>query len=115
MYRATARLSFGKHAGRLVSDVPTSYLQWLLANVHDLDSWIRHEAECTLRDRGDSTTPAKDAGKQSLPVVNVRAALKSWFASLCRDYHPDRTGDDGKVMAALNEANERLRKLLEVA
>jgi hypothetical protein len=31
---------------------------------------------------------------------------------LARDYHPDRTHDDGKVMAALNDAHERLRSLV---
>jgi hypothetical protein len=39
--------------------------------------------------------------------------LKRWFAQLAQDFHPDKTGDDGKVMAVLNEAYDRLRRELE--
>jgi hypothetical protein len=42
-----------------------------------------------------------------------RTIYRQWFAGLARDYHPDRTLDDGKAMAVINDAAERLRKLVE--
>jgi hypothetical protein len=48
------------------------------------------------------------------PPVELRDTIKTWFAGLARDYHPDRTHDDGKVMAALNEAHERLCLLVGI-
>jgi hypothetical protein len=47
------------------------------------------------------------------PPADWRAVYRQWFAGLARDYHPDRTLDDGKAMKVVNDAAERLRKLLE--
>jgi hypothetical protein len=45
--------------------------------------------------------------------VDLHELVKVWFAGLAFDFHPDRYGGDGREMKVLNEAHERLRKLLE--
>jgi hypothetical protein len=65
------------------------------------------------RQRQERRAPPGSAAPNGA-APDLRDRIKSWFAGLARDYHPDRTHDDGKVMAALNDAYERLRKLLGI-
>jgi hypothetical protein len=58
------------------------------------------------------------AGRQerrtySPPSTDWRPIFRQWFAGLARDYHPDRTLDDGKAMKIVNDAADRLRHLLD--
>jgi curved DNA-binding protein CbpA len=46
--------------------------------------------------------------------VDLRGLMKRWFAELSLRYHPDRGGTDAE-MRVVNDAYERLRKLLETA
>jgi hypothetical protein len=108
-------MNFGKWRGHLVRDVPSSYLKWALRECSTLDAWLRQAIEAELKSRGVEAEEAPRPGRYPPPADLLRPVIKTWFAGLARDYHPDRTGDDGKVMAALNEAHERLRKLVGIA
>ena len=46
----SAILSFGKHKGQQLSEVPTPYLLWLLDNVDWLDRYLRCAIERYLQD-----------------------------------------------------------------
>jgi len=38
------RMTFGKHKGKLITEVPTQYLEWLLLNCDDYTAeWFRKE------------------------------------------------------------------------
>jgi hypothetical protein len=47
-----ATLTFGRHRGRRVADVPRGYLKFLLG-LDDLDAWLREEVKAELRGRGE--------------------------------------------------------------
>jgi hypothetical protein len=104
------RMPWGKYRGLLLSEIPTGYLYWLLDRADAAGAGLKSSALEELRRRGCVGPSA--AANTGTAVLDIRATIKAWFAGLARDYHPDRTGDDGKVMAALNDAHERLRKLV---
>jgi hypothetical protein len=118
-------MPFGKHKNKPIRDVPTSYLHWLAIEC-DLDASLRSQVERELLGRGVnpecfSQRTNREAGKPGprrdathSPLAEMRSVFKTWFAGLARDFHPDRIGGDGREMKVLNEAAERLRKLLEV-
>jgi hypothetical protein len=110
------RLPFGKYKGRRLEDVPTGYLVWVVNHVDRLDPYLRRAIEHELDDRNPAEAGAnsneRHAGDGSLPAA-WSGIITTWYRQLVRDYHPDR-GGSVEVMAALNEANDRLRKLLGV-
>ncbi|MCI0184934.1 putative quorum-sensing-regulated virulence factor [Sulfoacidibacillus ferrooxidans] len=44
-------MPFGKYVGVPISDVPMDYLQWMLKNMHDMDSDLRGSVEKTIEQR----------------------------------------------------------------
>jgi hypothetical protein len=117
-------MPFGKHRGKLLGDVPYSYLLWLLRET-DLDPPLRAavEAELALREGprgadpgGDGCTCACHAGgnHRPAPADLVRPVLRTWFAQLAMKYHRDRGGSD-EQMRVVNDARDRLEKLLGTA
>jgi hypothetical protein len=106
------RMPFGKHKGRLIADVPTGYLQWMLDTIHDLRPSLRYEVEQELRRRDFDPPPEREANDPS-PPVQWSAIISTWYRGLARDYHPDR-GGTVEAMQAINEAHERLKKLAGV-
>jgi hypothetical protein len=51
-------LTFGKHRGRALRDVPTGYLRWLLSGCDNITQWLREEVREELRRRGSRFLPA---------------------------------------------------------
>jgi hypothetical protein len=101
------RMPFGKYKGRLLEDVPTSYLEWL-ADLPDLSARLHYAVEDELQDRRDGAGDERD---QQTAVVAWEPLVKAWYGQLCRKWHPDRGGSiDG--MKAVNDAHERLREML---
>ena len=45
------RMPFGKYIARLLTDIPTNYLEWLLRGVADLDPFLRADVVDVLRRR----------------------------------------------------------------
>jgi hypothetical protein len=98
------RMPWGKYKGWLLSECPTSYLFWVYREADAAKFWLKSAISDELNRRA-----GEEAAEESFAApAELRGIVKTWFAGLARDYHPDRTHDDGKVMAALNEAHERL-------
>jgi uncharacterized protein (DUF3820 family) len=99
------RMTFGKHYGKRVCDVPRNYLRWCLANVVDLDPALRRAMNDTLQDRhnGEPTTETSPAPLDPL--------VRRWFNECAMTYHPDR-GGDVESMKVVNDCHDRLRRIL---
>ncbi len=135
-------MPFGKHRGQHIADVPSDYLQWAYHNATALHGWQRaligQELERRSgRGRGDGPTdddtdaPDEEeynrgyrdglasgqaqARRSGLEAGDLEARIGRWHRRLAMTYHPDRTLDSGKVMAALNAAVADLRKALELS
>jgi hypothetical protein len=102
-------MPFGKHKGRLVSDVPTSYLRWLLREC-DLDPPLRRAVVGELTNREAYHEPAGHGASGA--VLDVRGKLQTWYREMAMKFHPDRCFDDGAAMKAINHGYERLQELL---
>jgi hypothetical protein len=94
------RMPFGKHKGIPLEEIPDDYLLWVLDNV-PLDN--RPSLCEAIRHRLGLPRAGPDA--------NLEGILKTWYRSLSLDFHPDRGGST-PAMAAINEAHDRLRKML---
>jgi hypothetical protein len=74
---------------------------------------MRSRPTATPRRHRGTQLPVHGRDSAYPPLVDWRTVYRQWFAGLARDYHPDRTLDDGKGMKVINDAAERLRNLLE--
>jgi hypothetical protein len=102
-----------------LEDVPLDYLLWCLRQEDFRPAWLRgaieREVERPGNSRGAQGCPGNSAGQSRLlDTAALRAILKSWFAQLSRDWHPERRDGDNRPMAALNDGYERLRKILGI-
>lgn len=110
------RMPFGRHRGRLLPDIPTNYLQWVLRECTEIDPTLRRAIQAELESRPwAGTLPGTSTpGGDGRSVVDVRSALKSWYREMALRYHPDRTLDNGTAMKAINAGYERLQELFGV-
>jgi hypothetical protein len=99
-------MPFGKYRGVPLSEIEDSYLDWVARNADHASPYLKAQIQAELDRRAAARRPRQEDD----PATVARERIKSWFASLARDYHPDKTGDSGKVMAALNDAHARLKK-----
>jgi hypothetical protein len=108
-------MSFGKHKGKLLSDVPDDYLWWCLGNLDWVGKeMLRKAIEERLGvpgDTGKASTKTTASGPTSDELEGV---VKAWYRGLALDYHPDRRKGSNAEMAALNDAHERLRRSLGI-
>jgi hypothetical protein len=111
-------LHFGRYKDRRVCNVPLSYLSWCLRELRDLDPALRAVMAESLRrrsaavDEDDGDGDDEPAGGGAvIPVDELKARLREWWRPLARRHHPD-AGGDGKVMAALNDAKDKLFEAL---
>jgi hypothetical protein len=107
-------MPFGVHKGRLVDDVPTSYLLWMLREC-DLKAYLRTSIERVLADRERSQREPSPPppGQKVLALTDLRARVKAWFGQLAMLHHPDR-GGSVEAMRVVNDCHERLCKALEI-
>jgi len=90
------RLNFGKYRGWELSEVPESYLRWVLEECHSATPSLRRAIHELLE--GDSLELREDV-------------VRRWYREMCVKFHPDR-GGDVEAMKAINYAYERLVELL---
>ncbi len=120
------RMTFGKHKGRLLTDIPTQYLLWVLREADCVDPWLRQAIAETLtarRDGRDVPPRRQQAGAHSsssqsrgVDVIDrstVKAAVHDWYRKMAFRFHHDR-GVDQAVMAALNVAHDELKLALAI-
>ena len=117
------RMNFGKHRGKLLGDVPSSYLIWVLKEAECVEPWLREEIIQELQARGYRRKGCPDpepdcgpssAGPRAQPPADWSTIIRRWHRDLVLQHHPDR-GGDVKVMQALNDACDRLKQLVGVA
>jgi hypothetical protein len=113
-----------------LSDIPTSYLEWLLREC-DLDDDFQADIEEELEFRGTRrhgsarrqtyqqeyrqsrpSPPPSGGGAATMPAELSRS-VEQWYRALCLDYHPDRGGSN-EAMKAINDAYGRLKKVLNL-
>jgi hypothetical protein len=104
------RLTFGKHAGKLLEHVPTSYLAWML-ECCEFKRWswewqVRQELESRVDE--DRPEPEPHRGV-ALPLAGVDELAGASNRDLTRRHHPHRGGTT-EVMQACNDAHDRLRQ-----
>jgi hypothetical protein len=117
-------LSFGKHKGRDISEVPSDYLVWCLDNMDWLQPgqakfnrtlWeiIRRRlnlpTDLPKQEAIEDYAPRMPAGKAS---DDLRRAIKHWYASMSRRFHPD-LGGSVKEMIVVNLCHDTLIELIE--
>lgn len=108
------RFHFGKHKGRLVSDVPSSYLAWCLREL-SLSPWLRRAIEDEIEKReGEYQARQQDRHDDVDQGAIIEAKLvRVWYGTMAREFHPDRGGSDD-AMRAVNRGRELLLQLVEV-
>ncbi len=108
-------MPFGKHKNKPLSTIPTHYLCWVLANVDDLRPYLRSAVIEELSLRGQepfaSSQPPPPPQPWPQPTIDFRALLKTWYGNLSMRFHPDRGGNNERMLA-LNIAREELERLL---
>jgi hypothetical protein len=99
-------MTFGKHRGQPLSEVPPDYLQWCLCNCARMDPRLRRaiENELEQRCRPAATGPA-------VLILDLQAYIKQLYRKLALRHHPDRGGSH-EAMKALNEFNEQMQDFL---
>ena len=101
-------LPFGKYRGRLIEDVPSSYLCWLLDNVHDLNSHLRTCIKLELANRYRLPQPPPPPPPPPPPCRRCEQLQLRWrnmYRRLVLLLHPDRGGSH-EAMILINELNE---------
>jgi hypothetical protein len=112
-YDGSQRMPFGKHQGERLTEVPSAYLEWVLANLTSIRPGLRWAIQQELRWRDGVDEQEEDEEEEPVPLpALVTPILRDWWHSLVRDYHPDR-GGSVEVMQALNEAHRRLVEMIE--
>ena len=108
-------MPFGKHKGKLLSNVPLDYLHWL-QGLADLSSWLREAVEAELEERRfrsyrRPTPPPPPPPRQSVDRDLVHELVTLGARQLALRYHPDRGGDVA-TMQRVNAAVAHVRAWL---
>jgi hypothetical protein len=129
------RITFGKYQGHRVQDIPSDYLQWVLANCTNINPRLRgairqelerrtgrtgyhhrehqHEYGGYHRHHRQHDHHHQPGGASDPPPPDKLAGIiRTWFRELTLKWHPDRGGCK-EAMQAINDAHERLVELLK--
>jgi uncharacterized protein (DUF3820 family) len=109
------RMPFGRHKGKFLDEVPVSYLRWVLRECANIPLGLRRAIRGVVEEAEDSGMEARGPAQaeNTGPPVNWPGIIRDWYRGLARDYHPDR-GGSVEAMKVVNEAADRLRKLVGV-
>ena len=95
-------MTFGKHRGKHIRDIPNDYLLWVLDNCGNLQPTMRREIRIRL-----GLEPPPRPHSADLTVGRV---LEPWYRKLAREFHPDTRGSH-LGMVAVNRARDLLVEL----
>ena len=98
------RMTFGKHKGRELSDIPHDYLLWVLDNCGTASLTLRMEIGRILR--FDHTAGRNGNQNLTTPIVD------EWYRKLALRFHPDHGGDH-RAMVAVNAGRDLLLQMVE--
>jgi hypothetical protein len=132
-------MPFGKYGGHRLEDIPLGYLVWSRDTIDwdhrdiALGDAIREEIKRRrdrLRQEQDEQDQAwreqraeqerawrearERAWQFTQPLSGTDEIVKTWYRQLSLDFHPDRRKGSHEAMLAINEAYERLRKVLKL-
>lgn len=99
-------MTFGKHRGKRIADIPHDYLAWCLQNIENLNPWLRaamvEQLEAATRPSGP------DAGDV---VGRLQEQLKGWYRRASLKHHPDLGGSNA-AQIIVNDVYESLSDVL---
>jgi hypothetical protein len=101
------QMRFGKYRGIEISEIPTSYLTWVLREVATLDSDLRLAIEERLGLPASGPAPGRRHRKATAEVL--RAWLRGAYHRTSARFHPDHGGTNDQ-MIAVNAVFEDLRE-----
>jgi hypothetical protein len=103
------RIPWGKFRGRLLSDIPASYLAWLVEE-SNAEMWLKRAATEELADRlGLRQSPARP--QPCFRCKLIAHSLNSIYREAALQAHPDRGGSH-EAMKGVNEIRDRLDAIL---
>jgi hypothetical protein len=108
------RLTFGKHRGLLLTEVPMGYLGWLLEEDIATEYGLTEVVTTEMRRRLGGPPPVAVTTLRLPPSVSpeaVRLLVDTGYRAAALQYHPDRGGDTGR-MQQINAAAAWLREQL---
>jgi hypothetical protein len=111
------RMPFGKYKGRALRDVPDNYLGWLLDEC-DLQPRLRRAVEKELDTREENALYGVTTSQQDLEAAiaqlrnDLAGKIREWRRECAMRVHPDRSHYEPAVMAAINDAADRLQELV---
>jgi hypothetical protein len=89
------KMPFGKYRGEKLTEIPESYLCWVLDTCEDISPTLRLAIERTL--------DLPDEPRTRPSALLVPELVDRWYRTLALEFHPDRRGShDG--MLAINRA-----------
>jgi hypothetical protein len=112
------RMPFRKFTGRLLAEVPSDYLGWLL-RCCNLRTPLRRAVEEEVERRGwagrgrRQESSAQAARPDTGGVVDWAGMIRQWHRELVRRWHPDRGGTK-EAAQAIADAHALLKELVGV-
>jgi Putative quorum-sensing-regulated virulence factor len=103
------RMPWGKWKGKLLDEVPASYLAWVLEEADSPSPWLVHAVQEELAERFDRPAPYPPPPSACGRCEKVRALWPGLYSRLALLAHPDRGGSTG-AMQLVNEANDLFRR-----
>lgn len=103
----TYRMPFGKHKGKLLRDLPDTYLAWLLG-LSDLREPLKTELRLEGERRVRSYAPPKPA-RELPPRETAEEIITAGYRQVALRRHPDHGGTHDEMLA-VNAAADWLRR-----
>lgn len=102
-------MPWGKHRGKPIDQIESSYLVWALENA-DLRLSLAQAIAAELRSRFGPPPPPLPSWQSSCPdPVLATAVISAGLRSLAKRHHPD-VGGDTRTMQLLNAVAEWLKR-----
>ncbi len=111
-------MPFGKYKGYLISEIPADYLRWCLQSLQRLSPYFRQDIENELNRRNGRSSQQQEAPKSGKndhkpQLSGWEEVVRTWYRQMAMEFHPDRRLDNGVAMRAINEAHERLKRIVK--